>query len=148
MPGPEPAEGMNRSAATRNVAKYGDPLGFRNPAHYRERYPGATTEDIIGSSSRPNPKVTAGGIAAGLVGTLVGAAAVLSLADEFHNIGAGRGPEITIEGVSAADYPVGFLIKGVSLGTDRGMAVYADVEVGKNLVGRHRFYVTRFYSVA
>jgi hypothetical protein len=146
LPGPEPAETLNKLAEARNVAKYGDPLGFKNSAQIREIKPEITTEGIIESAGRTSPRVTGGAAIGGLLGTLGGFLMVKDLADHF----AGRKELNEFAPGSVELDPTDFDVGSEwtkSLGWENGSEYFCKVRVERNLLGRRRFYLVDVWTV-
>lgn len=98
-------------------------------------------ERRAGEAKPPKGRTGGGGAAKG------GAAAVnivnvLTLADDFLNIGKAR-RQVQLEGLSAQDFPVGHEFKDVPVPLDKGISAYGTVRVERNIIGRKKFYLVK-----
>ncbi|MEO1388481.1 MAG: hypothetical protein AAFV85_14065 [Cyanobacteria bacterium J06634_6] len=136
---PESARTLNDLAARRNMNRYGDPLGYRNPEHYRQKHPNATTNEIIRSSGRTNRVVTGSSLVGGVFGAFGGALAV----QDFYDGWQGR-RQVKLKGKDPDNYKVGHGWESVSLGS----GLHATIRVEKNIFGQKRFYMINTYQIA
>ena len=134
-----PGRLLNDMAARRNMAKYGDPLGYRNLEHYHQHKPNATAEQTIRSAGRTNARVTGAGVVTGAVGALGGVHAVKDFADML----AGR-QQVSLKGQNSKDYELGYEFKPIHLGN----GWYATIRVEKNIFGKKRFYIVDQFQMA
>ncbi|GHO71422.1 hypothetical protein KSC_103140 [Ktedonobacter sp. SOSP1-52] len=143
LPGPEPALSLNKVAETRNVIRYGDPLGIKDAAQLRVRKPEITTEGIIESAGRPNIRVTGVSIVGGAVGVLGN----ILMVEDIRNHLDGRMP-IDLEGLDPGDFDVGKEFKDVPAGIGPlGGSGYVDIRVERNIFFRKTFYVVKAYEI-
>ncbi len=91
--------------------------------------------------ARPPKGRIGGGIARG-GGAVVNVVNVLTLADDFHNIGKGR-RQVQLEGLSADDFSVGHEFKDVPIPLGKGVSGYGTIRVERNIVGRKKFYLVK-----
>jgi hypothetical protein len=118
--------------------------------------PAPRTPTATGLSDAPSPTATpntttsrtTGGIpGARTLGTgikVLGVVGNLRTIEDLRNAFAGLGPQIDLAGLDPADFDVGYVIKGISI----GQGYYIDVRVERNIIFRRKFYVIAAYEIA